>query len=104
MLTRIVTVFGATGNQGTAVVDPTILHHRVSRSPIGSSVVKALLADGTFTPRAVTRNPNSERALRLKQLGVEVVHGDLWDVPSLKSAMNGAEGVFGVILILLSSA
>ncbi|KAI9569974.1 hypothetical protein HD554DRAFT_2089140 [Boletus coccyginus] len=77
MPTRIVTVFGATGNQG-------------------SSVVQALLADGTFTPRAVTRNPDSGRALRLKQLGVEVVQGDLWDVPSLKNAMDGAEGVFGV--------
>ena len=27
MPTRIVTVFGATGNQGTAVVDPTTLFH-----------------------------------------------------------------------------
>ncbi|KAN0084223.1 hypothetical protein V8E55_007727 [Tylopilus felleus] len=77
MSSRIVTVFGATGAQG-------------------SSVVKALLADGTFTPRAVTRNPSSEKALKLKELGVEVVQGDLWDVPSLKNAMSGAEGVFGV--------
>lgn len=72
----------------------------ISPLPIGSSVVKALLADGTFTPRAVTRNPSSEKALKLKQLGVEVVQGDLWDVPSLKNAMSGAEGVFGVTLFL----
>jgi len=77
MPTRIVTVFGATGTQG-------------------SSVVKALLADGTFTPRAVTRSPDSEKASRLKQLGAEVVQGDLWDLSSLKNAMDGAEGVFGV--------
>ncbi|KAG6377443.1 hypothetical protein JVT61DRAFT_15248 [Boletus reticuloceps] len=77
MSTRIVTVFGATGAQG-------------------SSVVKALLADGTFTPRAVTRDVNSEKALKLKELGVEVVQGDVWDVTSLKNAMNGAEAVFGV--------
>ncbi|KAG8216856.1 hypothetical protein J3R82DRAFT_7119 [Butyriboletus roseoflavus] len=77
MSARIVTVFGATGTQG-------------------SSVVRTLLADGTFTPRAVTRNTNSEKALRLKALGAEVVQGDLWDVPSLTNAMNGAEGVFGV--------
>lgn len=74
-----------------------------SPSPIGSSVVKALLADGTFTPRAVTRNPNSEKASKLKQLGAEVVQGDLWDVASLKNAMDGAEGVFGVTLFLLPS-
>ncbi|KAF8552073.1 NAD(P)-binding protein [Imleria badia] len=77
MSARIVTVFGATGKQG-------------------SSVVKTLLADGTFTPRAVTRDPSSEKALELKRLGVEVVQGDLWDVPSLRNAMKGAEGVFGV--------
>ena len=63
-----------------------------------------LLADGTFTPRAVTRNPTSEKALRLKELGAEVVQGDLWDVTSLKNAMNGVEGVFGVIFGSLSGA
>lgn len=47
----------------------------------------------------MTRNPNSEKASRLKELGVEVVQGDLWDVPSLKNAMNGAEGVFGVTFV-----
>ncbi|KAF9225841.1 NAD(P)-binding protein [Gyrodon lividus] len=74
---RVVAVFGATGTQG-------------------SSVVKTLLADGTFTPRAVTRNPNSDKALKLQELGAEVVQADLWDVPSLKIAMNGVEAVFGV--------
>ncbi|KIJ61553.1 hypothetical protein HYDPIDRAFT_115710 [Hydnomerulius pinastri MD-312] len=77
MSTRVVAVFGATGTQG-------------------SSVVKALLNDGTFVPRVVTRNPNSEKALKLKELGAEVAQADLWDVPSLKSAMNGVEAVYGV--------
>lgn len=102
MSTRIVTVFGATGKQGTALV-ASHSANRVSPSRIGSSVVNALLADGTFIPRAVTRNPNSEAALKLKQLGAEVVKGDLWDVASLKNAMKGAEGVFGVTRILLPS-
>ena len=79
-----------------------IPHSRVSPSPIGSSVIKALLADGTFTPRAVTRNTNSEKALKLKQLGAEVVQGDLWNVASLKNAIKGSEGVFGVIVILFA--
>ncbi|KAF9237366.1 hypothetical protein BU15DRAFT_88804 [Melanogaster broomeanus] len=77
MSARVVAVFGATGTQG-------------------SSVVKTLLADGRFVPRAVTRNPTSEKALKLKELGAEVVQADLWDVPSLKNAMNGVEAVFGV--------
>jgi len=74
---RIVVVFGATGNQGSAVVD-------------------ALLADKTFSPRAVTRNASSEAARQLAARGVEVVTGDLWDKESIKQALTGCEGVFGV--------
>jgi uncharacterized protein YbjT (DUF2867 family) len=58
--------------------------------------VNTLLADGTFTPRAVTRNPSSEAAQKLKARGAEVVKADLWDVESLKTAIAGSEGVFGV--------
>ena len=57
--------------------------------------MNAILADGTFTPRAVTRNTSSESALKLKARGAEVVQADLWDVESLKKAMAGSEGVFG---------
>lgn len=74
---RIVAVFGATGTQG-------------------SSVVKALLADGTFVPRAITRNSSSERALKLKTLGAQVAQADLWDIDSLKQALSGVEAVYGV--------
>ncbi|KAJ7734193.1 hypothetical protein DFH07DRAFT_130009 [Mycena maculata] len=74
---RIVAVFGATGRQG-------------------SSVVEALLADGTFAPRAITRNPDSETALKLKERGVEVVKGDNGDKASLVAALQGCEAVFGV--------
>ncbi|KAJ6585540.1 hypothetical protein B0H19DRAFT_1109989 [Mycena capillaripes] len=74
---RIVSVFGATGLQGSAVV-------------------RALLKDGTFTPRAIARNPGSEPALKLKKLGVEVVEGDPLDKASLVEALRGSEGVFAV--------
>ncbi|EIW78415.1 NAD(P)-binding protein [Coniophora puteana RWD-64-598 SS2] len=73
-MTRTVAVFGATG----------------------SAVVKTLLADGTFTPRAITRNASSERAQKLKALGVEVVEANAWDISSLKRALTSCEGVFGV--------
>ncbi|KAJ7123608.1 hypothetical protein C8R44DRAFT_840549 [Mycena epipterygia] len=76
-LARIVSVFGATGLQGSAVVD-------------------ALLKDGTFTPRAITRNPESEAALKLKERGVEVVKGDSGDKASLIGALRGSEAVFAV--------
>jgi len=77
MSPRIVAVFGATGTQG-------------------SSVVQALLADGTFIPRAITRNPNSEKAMKLKTLGAEVAQADLWDIDSLKQVLSGVEAVYGV--------
>ncbi|KAJ7111451.1 hypothetical protein C8R44DRAFT_742564 [Mycena epipterygia] len=38
-----------------------------------SSAAKALLKDGTFTPRALTRDPTSDAALKLKESGAEVV-------------------------------
>lgn len=62
----------------------------------GSAVVDALLADKTFTPRAVTRNASSEAAKHLASRGVEVVVADLWDKESIKHALAGSEGVFGV--------
>ncbi|KAJ7665608.1 hypothetical protein B0H17DRAFT_1090698 [Mycena rosella] len=62
----------------------------------GSAVLSAVLADGAFTPRAVTRSPDSDSAKALKTKGVEVVKGDLFDVESLKEAIKGSDAVFGV--------
>ncbi|KAJ6565242.1 NAD(P)-binding protein [Mycena vulgaris] len=73
----VVSIFGATGTQGSAVL-------------------KAVLADGTFTPRAVSRNPDSDAAKALKAQGIEVVKGDLFDVESIKDALTGSDAVFGV--------
>lgn len=58
--------------------------------------MNALLVDGTFTPRAVTRNVDSDAAKKLKARGVEVVQGDLSDKESIKKVIAGSEGVFGV--------
>ncbi|KAF7314897.1 NmrA domain-containing protein [Mycena indigotica] len=77
MSARIVSVFGATGQQGSAVV-------------------KALLKDGTFSPRAIARNPNSEAAKALTSQGVEVVQGDAQDKASLVQALKGSEAVFAM--------
>ena len=66
-------------------------------------MVDALLADKTFSPRAVTRNASSEAARQLAARGVEVVTGDLWDKESIKQALTGCEGVFGVSELSYSS-
>jgi len=74
---RIVSVFGATGFQGGSIVD-------------------ALLKDGTFVPRAISRDPESEASKQLKARGVEVVKGDPLDKAGLVSALRGSEAVFAV--------
>ena len=74
MSARLITVYGATGQQG---------------GPIAS----ALLASG-FAVRAVTRNPDSEKAVALKKAGAEVVKGDLDDRSTIDAAVAGAYGVF----------
>jgi uncharacterized protein YbjT (DUF2867 family) len=76
-MSPVIAVFGATGTQGSAVVD-------------------TLLSDGTFTPRAITRNPASDKALALKARGAEVAQANVWDKESIKKAITGCEGVFGV--------
>jgi uncharacterized protein YbjT (DUF2867 family) len=60
--------------------------------------VRAILADpaGGFTPRAITRRPDSEAAHELAALGVEVVRADLDDEASLRHAFAGAHGAFCV--------
>ncbi|KAJ7079468.1 NAD(P)-binding protein [Mycena epipterygia] len=72
----IITIFGATGSQGGAVLD-------------------AVLADGTYTPRAVSRSVDSAGSKALVARGIEVVKGNLWDKESLKDAIRGSEAVFG---------
>ncbi|KAL1692601.1 hypothetical protein GGG16DRAFT_123900 [Schizophyllum commune] len=74
---RIATVFGATGQQGGSVVD-------------------ALLADGIFTPRAVTRDANSAAARALEARGCEVVEANTADKEAVRRAVEGAECVFAV--------
>ncbi|NWS75326.1 NMRL1 protein, partial [Crotophaga sulcirostris] len=60
----------------------------------GSSVAWALLEDGTFRVRAVTRSPMKKEAEELKQRGAEVVKADLDDEVSLELALAGAYGAF----------
>ena len=76
---KIIAVMGATGAQG-------------------GGLARAIAADrnGPFVARAITRKTNSEKALALARLGVEVVAGDADDSPSLERAMAGAFGVFCV--------
>ncbi|MGE3840594.1 MAG: NmrA/HSCARG family protein [Vicinamibacterales bacterium] len=76
---KIIVVVGATGAQG-------------------GGLVRAIMADraGSFTARAVTRDPASEKAKALSALGAEVVAGDVDDPASIVRAFQGAHGAFCV--------
>ncbi|RPI51772.1 MAG: NmrA/HSCARG family protein [Acidobacteria bacterium] len=72
-----IVVCGATGNQGRAVV-------------------RHLLARRRWDVVAMTRAPDSTRAVEAARAGARVVRGDLLDRESLRDAFRGAHGVFGV--------
>lgn len=71
-----IVVFGATGAQG-------------------GSVVRHLLGRGKKV-RAVTRNPESEAAKKLKAAGVEIAKADQWKADEVRKAVEGAYGVFAL--------
>ncbi|XP_043916633.1 nmrA-like family domain-containing protein 1 isoform X2 [Protopterus annectens] len=75
MCDKLVVVFGATGAQG-------------------GSVAKALLEDGTFKVRIVSRDLSKPACKDLEKLGAEVVKADLDDVELLRAALHGAHAVF----------
>ena len=77
MAQKILAVVGATGAQG-------------------GGVVRAALAGGEYTVRAITRKPDSEKAQAVRAAGAEVVAGDLDDVESLVHALDGADAAFFV--------
>ncbi|KAJ4986695.1 NmrA family protein [Stagonosporopsis vannaccii] len=74
---KLITVFGATGAQG-------------------SSVLRSLAANISkpFALRGTTRNPSSDSAQAISALGVELVKADGWDKQSMVTALNGSWGVF----------
>ncbi len=76
---KIIVVFGATGAQG-------------------GGLVRAILNDkeSEFAVRAVTREPNSDKAKALASMGAEIITADIDDVDSIKRALQGAYGAYVV--------
>ncbi len=72
MKNKTIAVIGATGSQG-------------------SGVVEALVKEGSFNVRAITRDP-----AKYSGKADEVIKADLSDFNSLRSAFEGAHGVFVV--------
>ena len=64
----ILAIFGATGQQGSSIVDYVLNDPELSKQ---------------YTIRAITRDVDSDKAKQLKK-NVEVVRGDVLDRASLK--------------------
>lgn len=76
---KIIAIVGATGAQG-------------------GGLARAILNDkeSPFAVRALTRDPHSEKAKALAELGAEVVAADVDDPASLRRAFEGAYGAYCV--------
>jgi uncharacterized protein YbjT (DUF2867 family) len=71
----VVAVFGGTGKQG-------------------GSIVKALLQDGNWTVRLLTRNPNSPNALKFAARGAQIVQGNQTNPQDVRRFLAGASSTF----------
>jgi uncharacterized protein YbjT (DUF2867 family) len=78
-MSKILVVFGATGQQGGSVVNAVLEDAQLSKE---------------YTVRGTTRDPNQTSAQALAKKGVEVVKADVDDAASLKKAFEGAHVVF----------
>ena len=76
---KIIAVVGATGAQG-------------------GGLARSILDDagGEFAVRAITRDPQSDKARALAAAGADVVAADLADVDSVRRAFEGAYGAYCV--------
>lgn len=62
----------------------------------GGSVARHLLHAGAYRVRCLTRHPDSPAAQEFASLGAELVEGDLSNPASLRAALRGCDGAFGV--------
>ncbi|MEP7106365.1 MAG: NmrA/HSCARG family protein [Ferruginibacter sp.] len=76
---KIITIFGATGAQGGG------LAHAILQDK-----------DSEFAVRAITRDPHSDKAKALAEMGAEVVVADIDEPGSIRKVMEGAYGAFCV--------
>jgi uncharacterized protein YbjT (DUF2867 family) len=79
MAKKIITIFGATGAQGGGLARAILNDHNTE-----------------FVVRAVTRDPESDKARQLAKMGAEVVAGDIDDRSSVSQAVQGAYGAYCV--------
>ncbi|KAI4240544.1 MAG: hypothetical protein L6R42_011490, partial [Xanthoria sp. 1 TBL-2021] len=80
-MSKLLTVFGATGLQGGS-----LLHYLLKRTDVLD----------IYRLRGVTRDVSKPAAVALKEAWVEMVQGDMDDEASLRSAVAGSNAVFAM--------
>lgn len=80
-MTKLLVVFGATGQQGGSVV---------------SSVLNDAELSSQYSIRPVTRDSSSSSAQALRKKGLDVVQADLTNESTLHAALKGAHTVFAL--------
>jgi uncharacterized protein YbjT (DUF2867 family) len=78
-MSKLLVVFGATGQQGGSVVETILADPELSKE---------------YSLRGTTRDPGSSAAQALTKKGVEVVRAEVDDAASLRKAFEGAHVVF----------
>jgi uncharacterized protein YbjT (DUF2867 family) len=78
-MSKLLVVFGVSGNQGGSVANFVLNDHELSKE---------------FKVRGVTRDLSKPTIQDLKSKGVEIVKGDVQDEESVKHALQGAHSVF----------
>lgn len=78
---QLIAVFGATGNQGGSVLDVFLARPDLQEK---------------YSLRGITRDPSSGKSKALSDRGIEMVKADVDDAESVKTAVKGSYGVFGV--------
>lgn len=81
MSKKILTIFGATGNQGGSTLSVVLNNPSLAAK---------------YKIRAITRDPSKPSAQSLASKGAELAQADLNDLDSIKKAIAGSHGVFAV--------
>ena len=80
-MSKILAVFGATGQQGGSVVRYVLNDPELSK---------------TYKLRAITRDTDSAKAQQLSKENIEIINGDLTNRTSIEKALTGVHTVFAL--------
>ncbi|GFF59917.1 nmrA-like family domain-containing protein 1 [Aspergillus udagawae] len=78
-MSKLITVFGATGNQGGSIINAILADPQLSKE---------------FKIWGITRNTTKKSAQELAKQGIKVISANLGSINSLTTALKGTHTVF----------